>query len=121
MLKEQLEQGWEGLTTEVAKICQLAGLPNICNDFIHRKEVIEAIEVHHMMEVKEEMETLSKMSVLKLREPYINQKSLANSRTPVANTHDQDQDEHEGEISQRQVPVPALPGGQAGSRLPGDF
>ena len=51
VLKEQIEQGWDGLTTEVAEICQLAGLPNICHEFIHRKEVVEAIEVHHMMEV----------------------------------------------------------------------
>ena len=43
------------------------------------------MEVHHMKEVKEEMEPLSKMAVLKLKDsrkmqPYMRQKSLANSR-----------------------------------------
>ena len=34
ILREQQEQGWEGLTTEVAEICQLAGLPNVCKKYI---------------------------------------------------------------------------------------
>ena len=85
VLREQLEQGWEGLTTEVAEICQLAGLPNACHKYIRRKEVVEAIELHHMKETKEQMEPLKKMEKLKLMDtrrmqPYMKQKSLDNSR-----------------------------------------
>ena len=84
VLKEQLEEGWEGLTTEVSEICQLVGLPDACYEYIHRKAVVDAIEIHHMKEVKEQMEPLSKMQVLKLgdtrrMQPYMKTKSLANS------------------------------------------
>ena len=37
-LKEQLEEGWEGLFTEVAEICQKAGIPNACKEYIHREK-----------------------------------------------------------------------------------
>ena len=115
VLKEQIEQGWEGLTKEVSEICQLAGLPNICEKFIHRKEVLDAMEVHHMKEVKEEMEPLSKMAVLKLKDtrkmqPYMRQKSLANSRmeflwqTNMIDTRMNMKGKYE-----RGVPVSALP------------
>ena len=85
VLREQLDQGWQGLTTEVAEICQLAGLPNACHKYINRKEVVEAIELHHMKEIKEQMEPLRKMDKLKMRDtremqPYMKQKSLENSR-----------------------------------------
>ena len=43
VLREQLDQGWQGLTTEVAEICQQTGLPNACHKYIYRKEVVEAI------------------------------------------------------------------------------
>ena len=85
VLKEQLEQGWEGLTIEVAEICHLAGLPDACHEFIPRKQVVEAIEIHHMIEVKEQMGPLSKMALLKLEDTrrmkeYMKMKSLENSR-----------------------------------------
>ena len=69
----------------MAEICQLAGLPNACYEYIHRKKIVDAIEVHHLKKVKEQMEPLSKMDVLKLRDsrrmqPYMKTKSLANSR-----------------------------------------
>ena len=35
VLREQLDQGWQGLTTEVAEIGQLAGLPNACHKYIN--------------------------------------------------------------------------------------
>ena len=85
VLKEQLEEGWEGLTKEVEEICQAAGLPNACKEYIHRKRVVDAIEIHHMKEVKEQMEPLSKMETLRLKDtrrmqPYMKMKSLENSR-----------------------------------------
>ena len=85
ILKEQMEQGWEGLTTEVAEICLMAGLQNVCKEHLNRKEVVEAIEFHHMKEVKEQMEPLKKMAKLKIKDTrcmqtYMKQKSLENSR-----------------------------------------
>jgi hypothetical protein len=85
VLREQLEQGWEGLTTEVAEICQLAGLQNVCYKYICRKEVVEAIELHHLKEIKEQMKTLKKMEKLRMldtrrMQPNMKQKSLENSR-----------------------------------------
>ena len=85
VLQEQMEMGWEGLTTEVAEICLLAGLPNVCQEYIHRRKVVEAMEFHHMKEVKEQMEPLTKMELLKRQDtrkmkPYMKQKSLDNSR-----------------------------------------
>ena len=85
ILNEQMNQGLEGLTTEVAQICQLAGLPNVCSQFIGRKEAEEAIINHHLVEIREEMEPLSKMERIKKTDTrkmqkYMTQKSLENSR-----------------------------------------
>ena len=46
---------------------------------------MEAIELHHMKEVKEQMEPLKKMDKLKMKDtrrmqPYMKKKSLENSR-----------------------------------------
>ena len=43
VLREQLDQGWQGLITEVAEICQQVGLPNACHKYVYRKELVEAI------------------------------------------------------------------------------
>ena len=65
ILCEQMEQGWQGLTSEVAEICKLAGLPNVCLTYLNRQEVEEAIINHHLKEIKEEMETLSKLDKIR--------------------------------------------------------
>ena len=52
----------------MAEICQQAGLTNACHKYIYRKEVVEAIELHHMKEVKEQMEPLKKMDKLKMKD-----------------------------------------------------
>ena len=80
VLREQLDQGWQGLTTEMAEICQQAGLPNACHKYIYRKEVVQKIELQNMKEVKEQMEPLKKMDKLKMKDtrrmqPYMKQKS----------------------------------------------
>ena len=85
VLREQLEQGWEGLTTEVAEICQLAGLQNVFDKYICRKEVVEAIELHHLKEIKEQVKPLKKMEKLRMLDTrrmhtYMKQKPLENSR-----------------------------------------
>ena len=37
VLQEQIEQALQGLTSEVAEICQLVGLPNICQKIYRKK------------------------------------------------------------------------------------
>ena len=80
-----MKLGLEGLTTEVEEICKLAGLPNACSQYIGRKEVEEAMVNHHLIEIREEMEHLSKMENIKKTDTrkmqeYMKQKSLENSR-----------------------------------------
>ena len=48
--------GWEGLAQEVINLCQKAGLPNACPEFVNREKVKEAILYRHLKEVKEECE-----------------------------------------------------------------
>ena len=61
VLREQLDQGWQGLTSKVAKICPQTRLPNACNKYIGRKDVMEVLELNHMKEINEQIEPLRKM------------------------------------------------------------
>ena len=77
--------GWEGLTKEVEEICQLAGLPDACIHPLGRKEIEEAVVLHHLKEIREEMKPLSKMDKIRNQDTrqmqsYMKQKSLENSR-----------------------------------------
>ena len=38
ILKEQLDRGWEGLTSEVRHICKKVGLPDACQEYVYREE-----------------------------------------------------------------------------------
>ena len=85
VLNEQIKMGLEGLTTEVKEICHQAGLPNVCSQYVGRKEVEEALINHHLIEFREEMEPLRKMENIKKADTrkmqlYMKQKSLENSR-----------------------------------------
>ena len=40
VLMEQLAMGWSGLTKEVIEICEEVGLPNACEEFVAREEVV---------------------------------------------------------------------------------
>ena len=85
ILKEQLEHGWTGLTTEVAEICQRVGVPNVRETDINREKVDEAMVNHHLLEIQKEMEPLSKLSKIRNQETrvmqsYMKEKSLENSR-----------------------------------------
>ena len=85
ILTEQIKQGWEGLTSEVAEICRLAGLPDVRSQFLGRKEVEEAMVNHHLIEIRKEMEHLSKMNIIKntdtrQMQEYMKRKSLEDSR-----------------------------------------
>jgi hypothetical protein len=86
ILQEQQEQGWEGLSSEGAEICRVAGLPNACLKYLSRAEVEDALRVHHLKEIRMEMEPLKKMDDIKNKDTrymqeYMQQKSLENSRT----------------------------------------
>ena len=86
ILIEQQEQGWEGLTMEVADICLQAGLPNVCRKFVKREYIVEALELHHLKEIKLEMEPLSKLTKIRMKDTrkmqkFMKQKSLQDSRT----------------------------------------
>ena len=60
-----MKQWLEGLTTEVAEIYQLAGLPDVRSQFIGRKKVEVAMVNHHLIEIPKEMEAISKMNGIK--------------------------------------------------------
>ena len=85
ILLEQLKRGWQGLTTEVTEICQLTGLPNVCNQYLSREEIEDAIIHNHLIEIRKEMEPFSKMNEIRKKDTrvmqeYMKQKSLENSR-----------------------------------------
>ena len=85
ILQEQQEQGWDGLTKEVAEICQAAGLPNVYFKYVGRAEVEDALRIHHHKEIRKEMEPLKKLDEIKMKDTrymqvYMQQKSLENSR-----------------------------------------
>ena len=65
ILTEQIKNGWEGLSIEVAEICRLAGLPDVRSQFLGRKEVEGALVNHHLIEIRKEIEPLSKMNTIK--------------------------------------------------------
>ena len=53
--KEQLEQGWPGLASEVREICSKINIKNINEDDVPKWLVRDAIRVHHANEAREEM------------------------------------------------------------------
>ena len=60
--------GWAGLTREVEEICQKLGLPNACQQFVHREQVLDHSMLNNLKKVKEDMEGLSKMNQLKMED-----------------------------------------------------
>ena len=56
ILMKQQEQGWEGVTTEVANICLQAGLPNFCKKLLIKEDKVKALKRQHLKEM--EMEPL---------------------------------------------------------------
>ena len=84
ILKEQLRQGWPGLAQEVVNICKNIGLPNACLEYIHRKEISEAILISHLRVLKEEykMEKLKHLrnTDIQYRQEYMMMSSLEYAR-----------------------------------------
>ena len=84
VLREQLAMGWDGLTKEVVEICEEVGLPNACEEFVGREEVVEAMLYHNMKMLKEEynmkkLEHLQKED-LRYMKDYMTMASLENAR-----------------------------------------
>ena len=62
--KELLEEAlhsWEGITKEVKTICQAMGLPDATQQYVSRQEAKEAMNIHHLITVKNEMEVEMEM------------------------------------------------------------
>ena len=47
------------------EICQKLGLPNACQQFVHREQVLDHARLSNLKKLKEDMEGLSKMDQLK--------------------------------------------------------
>ena len=45
LLLEQLARGWPGITQEVEDICMRIGLPNACQQYVGRKQVLTQIKL----------------------------------------------------------------------------
>ena len=88
MMEEEMLQGWKGLTTEARDLCELVGLPDVTGKYIGRKEVKEAVMLHNLKVVKQELaglgktKELSKIDLRKIQE-FMLEKSLADSRMEV--------------------------------------
>ena len=77
-------RGWEGLTCEVVEICKKVGLPNACEEYIQREEVMEAMLNSNLKVLKEEygMTKLKhlKNSDLRYMQKYMTMASLEDAR-----------------------------------------
>ena len=84
VLQEQLARGWKGLTSEVVEICLKVGLPNACEEFISREEVVEAMLNSNLKVLKEEygMSKLKhlKNSDIRYMQNYMKMASLEDAR-----------------------------------------
>ena len=87
MLMEELEQGWTGLALEVQDICKKIGLQDATSKYLRRKEVTEAVSLHSMKIVKEEMTDRAPKKLVDMRkldcryeQPYMKNASLHDSR-----------------------------------------
>ena len=85
ILLEQYNNGWGGLTEEVAKICETVGLDNVCEVYLNREEVKDAMLHHHLGGLKDEMKQRKKLDRIsngdcRYMQNYMLRKSLEDSR-----------------------------------------
>ena len=85
ILLEQYNNSWGGLTEEVAKICETVGLDNICEVYLSREEVKDAMLHHHLGGLKDEMKERKKLDRIRdedcrYMKSYMLRKSLEDSR-----------------------------------------
>ena len=69
----------------MTEICKVTGLPNVCQKCVSRAKVEDALRIHHLKEIRKEMEPLKKLDYIKIKDTrhmqeYLQQKSLENSR-----------------------------------------
>ena len=88
LLKEELFQGWEGITKEVQSICREMGLPDATAEYVSREKIKEAISYHNLATIKKEMEGKSKCDLICNRDfrkmqDFMKEKSLEKSRIEV--------------------------------------
>ena len=72
VLEEQLALGYRGLGQEVREISAEIGIPDASRMEVQKEQVKEAIQINHLMKLKEEMsekEKLADMVKLDLRKP----------------------------------------------------
>ena len=79
---------WEGITKEVKTTCQAMGLPDATQQYVSRQEAKEAMNIHHLITVKKEMEGKSKCDKiytkdLRVMQDFIKDNSLENARMEV--------------------------------------
>ena len=85
ILKEQYHNNWGGLTEEVSMICETVGLKNVCEVFLSRDEVKDAMLHHHLGGLRDEMKQRKKLDRISDKDchymqSYMLRKSLEDSR-----------------------------------------
>ena len=88
LLQEELLHSWGGITQEVKTICKEMGLPDATNQFVGRSEAKEALSLHHLRILKEEMKGKSKcdqiyIKDLRVMQNFRKEKCLENARMEV--------------------------------------
>ena len=72
VFNDQLEYELPGLVKEVKKICSELGIPDVTEHEVTKEEINDAIEIHHLKNLKEEMGDKEKYKEMKnqdLRKP----------------------------------------------------
>ena len=88
LLEEELLHSWWGITQEVKTICKDMGLPDATNQFVGRSEAKEALGLHHLRIIKEEMKGKSKcdqiyIKDIRVMQDFMKEKYLENARMEV--------------------------------------
>ena len=55
MYEEQLQNSWPGLATEVPRICQIIGIPDVNRNVVTKEKIKEAAFYNHYKDLKENM------------------------------------------------------------------
>ena len=89
ILKEEIFQGWAGITKEVQTICREMGLPDATKQYVSRGEIRKAMSYHNLATIKKEMEGKSKCDQIcnkdfRQMQGFMKEKSLENSRIEVS-------------------------------------
>ena len=85
ILLEQYNNNWGGLTEEATKICETVGLDNVCDVYLNREQVKDAMLHHHLGVLKDEMKQRKKLDRIsdgdcRYMQNYMLRKSLEDSR-----------------------------------------